>query len=83
MIPEIAENKIDGLKKFYDVKDNEETLKFFKVHQHADKWHRKVVRKLLGEVCNSEVKKKEALDAIDQVLFCLNNFLTGMERVYC
>lgn len=63
MIPEIAENKIDGLKKFYDVKDNEETLKFFKVHQHADKWHRKVVRKLLGEVCNSEVKKEEALDA--------------------
>ena len=37
VIPEIAENKIDGLKKFYDVKDNEETLKFFKVHQHADK----------------------------------------------
>ena len=62
---------------------NEETLKFFKVHQHADKWHRKVVRKLLGEVCNSEVKKEEALDAIDQALFCLNNFLTGMERVYC
>ena len=83
MIPEIAENKIDGLKKFYDVKDNEETLKFFKVHQHADKWHRKVVRKLLGEVCNSEAKKEEALDAIDQELFCLNNFLTGMERVYC
>ena len=83
MIPEIAENKIDGLKKFYDVKDNEETLKFFKVHQHADKWHRKVVRKLLGEVCNSEVKKEEALDAIDQALFFLNNFLTGMERVYC
>ena len=83
MIPEIAENKIDGLKKFYDVKDNEETLKFFKVHQHADKWHRKVVRKLLGEVCNSEAKKEEALDAIDQALFCLNNLLTGMERVYC
>jgi|TARA_B100000678_G_scaffold254796_1_gene232197 pyrroloquinoline quinone (PQQ) biosynthesis protein C len=57
--------------------------KFFEVHQHADKWHREVVRKLLGEVCNPEVKKEEALDAIDQALFCLNNFLTGMERVYC
>jgi len=53
------------------------------VHQHADKWHREVVRKLLSEVCNPEVKKEEALDAIDQALFCLNNFLTGMERVYC
>lgn len=83
MVPEIAENKIDGLKKFYDVKDNEETLKFFKVHQHADKWHREVVKKLLGEICDSDIKKEEALEAIDQALFCLNNFLTGMERVYC
>ena len=82
MQPEISETKKEGLQKFYNI-DDEETLKFFKVHQHADKWHRKVVRKLLGEVCNSEVKKEEALDAIDQALFCLNNFLTGMERVYC
>ena len=32
-------DKIDGLKKFYGIKENEETLKFFKVHQHADKDH--------------------------------------------
>ena len=83
MVPEIAENKINGLKKFYGVKDSEETLKFFEVHQHADKWHRKVVKKLLGEICDSDVKKEEALDSIDQALHSLNNFLTGMERVYC
>ena len=83
MVPEIAENKIDGLKKFYGVEEGEETLKFFVVHQHADKWHREVVKKLLGEICDDDVKKEEALDAIDQALFSLNNFLTGMERVYC
>ena len=83
MVPEVAENKIDGLKKFYGVKENEETLKFFKVHQHADKWHREVVKKLLGEICDSNKKKEEALKGIDQALFALNNFLTGMERVYC
>ena len=83
MIPEIAENKIDGLKKFYGVKKGEETLKFFEVHQHADKWHREVVKKLLGEICDSNKKKEEALKGIDQALFALNNFLTGMERVYC
>ena len=83
MVPEIAENKIDGLKKFYGVTDGEETLKFFKVHQHADKWHRQVVKKLLGEICNTDVKKEETLDSIDQALLSLNNFLTGMERVYC
>ena len=83
MVPEIAENKIDGLKKFYGVTDGEETLKFFEVHQHADKWHRQVVKKILGEICDSDVKKEEALDSIDQALHSLNNFLTGMERVYC
>ena len=83
MVPEIAENKIDGLKKFYGVEDGEETLKFFKVHQHADKWHREVVKNLLGKICDSDHKKEEALDAIDQALFSLNNFLSGMERVYC
>ena len=83
MVPEIAENKIDGLKKFYGVEEGEETLKFFVVHQHADKWHREVVKKLLGEICDDDAKKEEALDAIDQALFSLNNFLTGMERVYC
>ena len=83
MVPEIAENKIDGLKKFYGVTDGEETLKFFEVHQHADKWHRQVVKKLLGEICDSDVKKEEALYSIDQALDSLNNFLTGMERVYC
>jgi len=83
MVPEIAENKIDGLKKFYGVTDGEETLKFFEVHQHADKWHRQVVKKILGEICDSDVKKDEALNSIDQALDSLNNFLTGMERVYC
>ena len=83
MVPEIAENKIDGLKKFYGVEDREETLKFFKVHQHADKWHREVVKNLLGKICDSDDKKEEALDAIDQALFSLNNFLSGIERVYC
>ena len=83
MVPEIAENKIDGLKKFYGVTEGEETLKFFEVHQHADKWHRQVVKKILGEICDSDVKKEEALNSIDQALDSLNNFLTGMERVYC
>ena len=38
---------------------------------------------LVSEICDDDVKKEEALGAIDQALFCLNNFLTGMERVYC
>ena len=82
MVPEIAENKIDGLKKFYGIND-ENTLKFFTVHLHADKWHREVIRNLMSQLCDSSVKQEEALAAIDEALYALNNFLTGMERVYC
>ena len=83
MIPEIAENKIDGLKKYYGVKDGEDTLKFFEVHQSADIIHRQVIKELIGDVCDTDKKKEEALDAIELALSSLNNFLSGMERVYC
>ena len=82
MVPEIAENKINGLKQFYGIND-ENTLKFFTVHLHADKWHREVVKNLLSELCDNDMKQVEALEAIDEALNALNNFLTGMERVYC
>jgi pyrroloquinoline-quinone synthase len=82
MVPEIAENKIDGLKKFYGIND-ENTLKFFTVHLHADKWHREVIRNLMSQLCDSSVKQEEALAAIDEALYALNNFLTGMEQAHC
>ena len=82
MVPEIAENKIDGLKKYYNIND-EKTLKFFTVHIHADKWHRQVISDLLSKLCNSDEKREEALDAMNKALYALNNFLSGMERVYC
>ena len=82
MQPEISETKKEGLQKFYGIKD-ENTLKFFTVHMHADKWHREGVRKLLSELANTKEKQKEILQAVDSALSALNNFLTGMERVYC
>ena len=82
MVPEIAENKIGGLKKFYGI-DDKNTLKFFTVHLLADKWHREVVRNLMSELCDSSVKQEEALAAIDEALYALNNFLTGMEQAHC
>ena len=82
MVPEIAENKIDGLKKFYGI-DDENTLKFFTVHLHADKWHRKVMRNLISDLCDSSMKQEEALAAIDEALYALNNFLSGMEQAHC
>jgi len=82
MQPEIAETKRDGLQKFYGIND-EETLKFFTVHMHADKWHREVVRNLLIELSTSDENQKEIMEAVDSALLALNNFLSGMERDYC
>ena len=82
MQPEISETKKDGLKKFYGIKD-ENTLKFFTVHMHADKWHREVVRNLIKELSNTKDKQDEILRSVEAALDSLNNFLTGMERAYC
>ena len=82
MQPEISETKKDGLQKFYGIKD-EDTLKFFTVHMHADKWHRKVVRNIIKKVANSKSKHEEIANSVETALGALNNFLTGMERVYC
>tara|TARA_Y100001968_G_C19316336_1_gene696890 strand:+ start:209 stop:883 length:675 start_codon:yes stop_codon:yes gene_type:complete len=82
MVPEVAENKIEGLKKFYNIND-ENTLKFFTVHMHADKWHREVIRKLISDINDNKEKQAETLEAVKEALFSLNNFLTGMEKTYC
>ncbi len=82
MVPEVAENKIEGLQKFYGIKD-ENTLKFFTVHIHADKWHREVVRKLISDLNDDHEKQAETLAAVKEALHALNNFLSGMERAYC
>jgi len=82
MQPEISETKKDGLQKFYNISD-EDTLKFFTVHMHADKWHRKVVRNIIKKVADSKSKQDEITKSVETALGALNNFLTGMERVYC
>tara|TARA_Y100000590_G_scaffold458347_1_gene612876 strand:- start:376 stop:1047 length:672 start_codon:yes stop_codon:yes gene_type:complete len=82
MQPEISKTKKNGLQKLYGIND-ENTLKFFTVHMHADEWHREVIRNLLVELCNTDEKKEQILEAVDSALTALNNFLTGMERNYC
>ena len=82
MQPEISETKKEGLQKFYGIKD-ENTLKFFTVNMHADKWHREVVRKLLSDLANTKEKQKEILKAVESALSVLNNFLSGIEQAYC
>jgi len=81
MQPEISETKKEGLQKFYNIND-EETLKFFTVHMHADKWHRKVVRNIIKRVADKKSKQQEIIGSAKTALGALNGFLSGMQRVY-
>ena len=74
-IPEIAETKIRGLKKYYGV-NSKEGLEFFEVHKAADVYHRQACEKLLDEMSKEEQEKAEK-SALSTAKY-LWNFLTGM-----
>ena len=74
-IPEIAETKIQGLKKFYGV-NSKEGLEFFEAHKAADVIHRVECEKLLDGLTKEEQDKAE--QASLYTARYLWNFLSGM-----
>ena len=74
-IPEIAETKIQGLKKFYGV-SSKEGLEFFEAHKSADVIHRAECEKLLDNLTEEEQKKAEVSSLLTARY--LWNFLSGM-----
>ena len=74
-IPEIADTKIRGLKKFYGV-SSKKGLEFFEAHKAADVLHRKACEKLLDGLSKKEQKKAEKA-ALSTAKY-LWNFLSGM-----
>ena len=74
-IPEIAETKIQGLKKFYGV-TSEKGLEFFEAHKKADVYHREECEKLLDGLSKEEqgIAEKAALSTAKY----LWNFLSGI-----
>ena len=74
-IPEIAETKIRGLKKFYGV-SSKEGLEFFEAHKAADVIHRKECEKLLDALTEEEKEKAEKASVLTARY--LWNFLSGM-----
>ena len=74
-IPEIAETKIQGLKKFYGV-NSKDGLEFFEAHKSADVVHRAECEKLLDSLSKEEQKKAEKASLLTARY--LWNFLSGM-----
>jgi len=74
-IPEIAETKIQGLKKHYGV-SSKEGLEFFETHKKADIHHRKECEILLDGLSQEEQVKAE-IAALSTAKY-LWNFLSGI-----
>jgi pyrroloquinoline-quinone synthase len=74
--PGVASAKIEGLIERYGIND-EETLRFFTVHESADIEHSSVCRALLDRL--TEAEQIEAVAAGEELAGALWNFLTGVE----
>ena len=74
--PGVASAKIEGLIDRYGIAD-EETLRFFRVHESADVEHSAVCRGLLDRLPQAE--REEAIAAGDELAGALWNFLSGVE----
>jgi pyrroloquinoline-quinone synthase len=74
--PAVAAAKIEGLVERYGIQD-EETLRFFRVHESADVEHGAVCRALLDRLPESE--RDEAVAAGEELAVALWNFLSGVE----
>ena len=74
--PGVASAKIEGLVDRYGISD-EETLRFFRVHEHADVEHSSVCRELLDRL--PEDRRAEAIAAGEELAQALWDFLSGVE----
>src|SRR5438045_8940163 len=74
--PAVASAKIEGLIERYGIAD-EETLRFFRVHERADVEHSDVCRALLDRL--PEEEKAEAVAAGEELAGALSGFLSGVE----
>ena len=74
--PSVASAKINGLIDRYGISD-EDTLRFFRVHESADVEHSSVCRALLDRL--PEEEEAEAVAAGDELAGALWNFLSGVE----
>jgi len=74
--PGVASAKIEGLIDRYGISD-EQTLRFFRVHESADVEHSAVCRRLLDRLPDEQ--RDEAIRAGEDLAGALWNFLSGVE----
>lgn len=79
--PDVARQKIDGLRAFYNITD-ESTVSFFKAHQVYDVYHAEAEISILASLCKTEADEVRVAAVVEETLNALYDFLDGIERRY-
>jgi pyrroloquinoline-quinone synthase len=75
-IPQVSQEKIETLKRFYDLSDPS-TVEFFSVHQEADIEHSRISRDILDSLDDDSVRQR-AIRAAQTLSESLWKFLDGI-----
>ncbi len=78
-LPKISETKLEGLKKFYNI-NNENTIEYFNIHKEIDIYHSKTWENILRET--SKDKKDKILKAVTASLKAQNKLLDSVKDKY-
>lgn len=81
-VPDIAAVKIDGLAKFYGMK-NPSDYEFFTVHQKADVYHSQAEWAIIERFADTPEKQEAVLAATKEACDALWRFLDGVHETYC
>ncbi len=76
-IPDIAQSKLEGLQKFYDIHDDE-TLRFFREHMIADIEHSKTWANLISLVVTTPELQQQIEEATTKAARALWGMLNGV-----
>ena len=79
-VPEIARQKIAGLRQFYGI-DEPRALQFFTVHIEADEWHAEVGRNFVARYGASAEERAAVQKTAKRCLDALWGFLDGVYEV--
>jgi pyrroloquinoline-quinone synthase len=79
-IPKISLSKIDGLRKFYGLSDDD-AIEYFRLHAEADIRHAALWRKILENV--HATKEEELVQIANRSLFAQNLLLDSCYEAYC
>ena len=80
-IPEVAKVKINGLREFYDIKD-ETALSFFTVHQEADIYHSAGEKGIIAKHAVTDEQRAACLSAAESASRAMLRLLDGVQRAY-